>query len=465
MSQLSYALSVYRVFAATVVALCAACASTASDPNAGEQVARAVGLAHAIELRTEGAALDAAPATGDNLTLADALRLAIERGATLQAALARVRVALADAQQARLLPNPILSFVLRLPVGGGRAEIDAGVSQELAAILKRPRRVAAADHRLRAAVSEAVSTSFDVVAELRVRYAAVQALDELVPLVRERSTLLDRLVELAQSRLEFGEGARVDVTTLRTQRVELDIELADLELRRREARIALARAIGEPSSSAEWELDTWAALPEYTLDERTWIVAAIDRRPEIQASLLELAALGDDAAIAALRVWDGSSLGLSAQQDGGWSVGPGFEVPIPLFDMGGARRARATAEIVAARHELVDLSRGIVEEVRRALAGFVSAERNLERVRDELIPLQRERRQDVEEIYLAGQTDVTALLLAEQGLQATQAKLVELEERAATSMIRLERAVGGPTVARDVLDGRAASPQPSSPQR
>jgi outer membrane protein TolC len=97
--------------------------------------------------------------------------------------------------------------------------------------------------------------------------------------------------------------------------------------------------------------------------------------------------------------------------------------------------------------------------VRRARAQLESATANLARVRDELIPLQRQRREDIEAIYLAGQTDVTALLLAEQDLQASQAKLVELEERAAVSLTRLERAVGGPAAARDAAQAQP-SPQP-----
>ncbi|MCE9595829.1 MAG: TolC family protein [Planctomycetes bacterium] len=431
-----------------------ACAAPLKAPDVGADVALAVGAPRSVELRIEGDALDVSAGNDERLKLVDGIRLAVVRDAGLQVALARVRIALAEAQQARLLPNPILSLVLRVPEGGGGTEIEAGLTAELAAILKRPRLTAAADRRLRAAAADAVTVALDTVANLRERYANAQAHDEALPLVRERAAVLDRLVELAQSRVELGEAARVDVTTLRARRVELELEVADLELRRRQARLALARSIGEPSGAAEWELDGWMPLDAPAASERVWIAAALRRRPEIQSAVLESAALGDDAAVDALARWDGASVGAQADRVDGWAVGPALDVPLPLLDFGDARRMRADARIVAARHELVDVSRRVVEEVRRAHAELLSSHASLARVRDELIPLQRQRREDVEAIYLAGQTDVTTLLLAEQDLQATQAKLVELEERAAVAVVRLERAVGGPAAARDVAEGR-----------
>lgn len=450
------------LFAGNTLILVASCAARVAAPDAAGEIAHAIGSTSSIELRVEGGPVDAPSQGAERLTLADAVKLAVDRSARLQGALAQVRVALADAQQARLLPNPILSFVLRFPEGGGSADVEAGVSAELAAILKRPRRIDAADKHLRAAVANAVAVGLDVVIDIRERYAAVQSSDELLPLLRERAVLLDRLLEVARSRLELGESARVEVTTIQTQRVELDIDIADAELDRREARVALARAIGEPSAAAEWQLDAWAPTPTQTAGEQAWIGAALKRRPEIQAHVLELAALGDEAALAALALWDGSSIAVEAERDGGdWSLGPGIALPIPIFDLGDARRDRANAQIVAARHDLVELSRQVVEEVRHAFARFTVASSSLARVRDELLPLQRQRREEVESIFLGGQTDVTVLLLAERDLQATQARLVQLEQRAAQSLAELERAVGGPATARDVEQGRTDSdPQP-----
>lgn len=58
--------------------------------------------------------------------------------------------------------------------------------------------------------------------------------------------------------------------------------------------------------------------------------------------------------------------------------------------------------------------------------------------------MQEQRRSLADAAFRAGQTDVTALFLAEQDLRAAQAKAVDLDRKTAIAGIRLQRAVGGP---------------------
>ena len=114
---------------------------------------------------------------------------------------------------------------------------------ELIAILQMPGRVSVADSRLRSVAADAVSTALDVIAETQERYLAVQKLDALIPVLQERMKLTDRLLTLAQKRLEAGEGTRLDVTTLHTQKLGLEVELRERQLERRQERLALARGV------------------------------------------------------------------------------------------------------------------------------------------------------------------------------------------------------------------------------
>jgi outer membrane protein TolC len=101
-----------------LIVLLSGCAATRPDPQAEAAAAQAVGLDGAIAFHTEGGPLDEAE-VGDALTLVDAVRRAVTTDPGLQAALARVRIAMADADQARLLPNPVLNC--RAPLGTGQA--------------------------------------------------------------------------------------------------------------------------------------------------------------------------------------------------------------------------------------------------------------------------------------------------------------------------------------------------------
>lgn len=443
------------VHGAGLAALLVACQASAPRPHPEQDIAQALGLEAAIELSVEG--LDADDGVPARLELADALGRALRTSPELLSALARVQQALAEADQARLLSNPILDLVLRFPEGGGSVALETGLGQELLQYLRRPRRIAAADKRLQAAVAEAVATSLSVVAELREGYASVQALDELTLLLVERGRILAQLTELARLRLAAGEASRLDVLALETKGIELEIELAEREAERVEERLSLARAIGTPTLPASWPLEPWAAVPAELADEEVWIRVALERRPELAVLRLELAALGDERALAGSAAFEGASAGLAAERDGGWSLGPSVALPLPLFDDGSAREAHARAAVLAARGELLGGERHVVAEVRRAHAAFSAARANLERVRTRLVPLLRDRRAQVEAVYLAGEADVTTVLLAEQDLQEAQSKLVELEKETALSLVRLERAVGGAGVARELATAGSES--------
>jgi outer membrane protein TolC len=443
------------------LAMLAGCKSTSPPPIDSESViGNALGLGSPIAFRIEGGPLDE-PGDHDRLTLADATHLAATTDPGLQMAIARVRAALADADQARLLPNPILNLIFKFPTSGGKPSIEAELSGDIVSMLQIPRRASAADNRLRAGCAEALTTALAVVAEAQERYATVQALDELMPVLEARRRLLDRLLELSRDRLEAGEGTRSDVTTLEAQRVELDVEIAGKRQEQRDERLRLSRLIGQPSGEAAWVAENWQAPQYAAANEPAWIDTALVHRPEVQAAVWELAALGDDLALTKFAPFDGSSAGVKADRDDGWSVGPSITVPIPIFDVGQAKRAKATAMQIEARHKLTQARRQVVEDVRRAYQSLAAAQANLERVRKELIPLQEQRRSQAEDAYRAGQTDVTALFLAEQDLQASLAKRVELEQTAAVSLVRLERAVGGGGIAAQI--GAPPPPAPSPP--
>ncbi|HWB19179.1 MAG TPA: TolC family protein [Phycisphaerales bacterium] len=377
------------------------------------------------------------------------MRRSVTTDPTIHAALARVRIALANADQARLWPNPVFNLALRWPESGGSPTIEASLAQDLLTILQTKRRANAADNRLRQAAADAMAVALDVASEVQERYATAQAFDELIPALETRRELLNRLIDLAHSRLNAGEGTRQDLTVLQAQRVELDVEIATTELERRDVRLRLARLIGEPSAAATWELDHWVAPSYPNVPESVWVDLALQHRPEIQSVIWQLAALGDDLALTRLLPIEGFSTGGNAEKNFDRSIGPEISTPLPLFDMGQARRARVTAEQIEARHELTRTKRMVVEDVRQAYETLERTSFNMQRVRSELIPLQEQRMTDAEAMFRA-ERDITGLILAEQDLRGAQARAIDLERQMTIAMIRLHRAVGGAGVAKTV---------------
>lgn len=437
------------------VTACGALPKTTVEPESA--IATAARLPGAIEFRLvgpQGGALDEDDPVPSELHIDEAVRRAVTSDPGLQAALARVRIAIAEADQARLLPNPVLSIVFR--TGGGSPQIEASFVQEFVQALQRPTRAGAADNRLRAVAADAVVAALDVISDVQESYVEAQSSAALVPIFEERLRLLERLVSTARARLDAGEGTRGDVVTLDAQRVELQVSIDRTRLDERTSRLRLARLIGQPTSEASWTLDPWGSPGTPQQSEREWTDAALLSRPEIQSIAWRLRALGDDEGLLRLLPWEGAGVGIDAQRDGEWQLGPSLSAPLPIFDDGSARRSRNVAEQLEARHDLTLAKRRVVEEVRVAYQSLAASAANLGRIRSELIPLQQQRRQLAEDAYRAGQTDVTPLFLAEQDLRIAQLQAVEVEARAAQALVRLQRAVGGPGVAERLASAPSA---------
>jgi outer membrane protein TolC len=387
--------------------------------------------------------IDAGGTVPSSLSLPEAVRRTVEHDPRLQVALAKVRSARADASQSRLLPNPVLSVGVRFREGGGTPIYELGLAADLVAILQRPRKISAADNTFRAAVRGVMTEVLDACAEVHEAYAAARAVDQELAALRERRARSDRLLEMGRARLKVGEAARLDVMILESALIDTDVSISDKNAERAEARLTLARLVGTPGGGIDWELSTPHAVDPAGGTEAQWVDAALRSRPEVLAKRWELAALGDEAALAAWAPWEGGDVGAHSEYDAGWSTGPAINTPLPLFDWGQAKRAKAQAARLQARHEMTELRRKVVEEVRAAYARFVASADTLRKARDELLPLQQKRWEQTRAAYEAGELDLSAMMLAEDDLSDARGTVIALEKKAATASIKLLRAAGG----------------------
>lgn len=427
------------------------CAMQAQWPEPERQAQLATNLQNAIELRIAPGPTHITESIADNhLTLTQAVNEAMHNSPSIQMALWRVRAAQAQTHQARLLPNPVLSVMVRWTEGMGTPMVEAGLAADLLSLINKPGEIDFADNQLRAVSAQSVTVTLDVLLELQTVYAEVQAQDSLLSVLYEQLRLVKQMGDLSQSRLEAGEGTRVDVTTLDSQRVELAVQIAQQKVLLRQNRYRLARLIGRPQSDATWTLDPWTPTTVQpkgmATDEPLWLQTAMAHRPEIQAITSQLAALGAQVKLTDLLWIGGGDQGVSAERDTGrdWSIGPAIAVPLPLFDWGQAKRKQAKAMRIEAFYELQSTTRQIIQEVRIAHIEWTESLLMLAQVRDELVPLLQRREEETAAAYRAGQIDVLAVILAEKDLQAAQATLIDLKRQAAFALIQLQRAAGGP---------------------
>jgi outer membrane protein TolC len=426
--------------------LCAGCAGRPPAPEPSADQCHIVGAGAAIRLTMDDLPVDQVQPESEELSLATAVQRALASSPEIQSALARARAAWADAHQARLLPNPVLNVAIRFPDGGGDSVIEAGLSEDLVALLTLPRRASSADRRVRAATADVLAAVLDVIHQTQDAYFSAQAADAELVVLEDRMRLSQRLHEVARARVQAGESGQLDALSVQADRAALDVELLEKSAERRHRRLALARRIGVPSGAADWTLPPWSPQPVRVGSERDYIAAALARRPEIQAGEWELAALGDDLRLARAGAFEGSELGVDAERESDWSIGPAVSVPIPIFDWGQARRQKAHAQVVEARHRLTQTRRQVVQDVRQALESLTAAQQSLTSAQDQLVPLQQRRRELAEAAYRNGAADITSVLLAEQQASETRSKLTALQQRVLSARAAVDRAVGGARV-------------------
>jgi outer membrane protein TolC len=324
--------------------------------------------------------------------------------------------------------------------------IEVALAQDLVALLQRPNSIKASDASLRAAASDALSSVLDVLSAVQTSYANLQAIEEEMEILHRRKQVVDQLFQLTQGRQKAGEGSRADVSMVQTHKVEVDVDLEDLAAQAADERLALTRLIGQPSGAAEWKIATWQPPPDLRAAEQSWLIAAMQNRPELRAKEWELTALGAERRGQNWGFLQGSDIGVHAERDTTWAVGPTLTVPLPIFDTGSAGKDKLKAQEIGARHELTQIQRQVIEEVRRAYAGYRSALSILRLADGQLLPLAQERYDQAQSAYKAGEIDLLRLLAAEEDLQDARKKIIDLHKRATLARIKLHRAAGGPGV-------------------
>ena len=409
-----------------------------------EDVRAATGIEGLVEFRGEADPVDVSPDPGEargSLTAREAVERGVRRSAVLQVALARVQAALAEAEQARLFENPVLSVVGRW--GNGPMAFEASLSASLVQMLQTRRRASAADRRLERAASEAVAAAVDVLAETQRRYADAQAADAGARIEAETLRGLEQLVALADSRVRNGEGSAFERAQAEARRFESAQRLAAARRAAHSARLQLAEAVGQPSAAADWQLDPLDLPAATSGSEQDWIAAALQGRPELHALAFELEALGDEAALAVFWPWQGSTLGAETQRTPVWFTGPNATVPLPIFDDGSAESRRISAEVAAARHRITAAAREVIADVRTAHAASASLSVELAQLRNEGMPQKQRAVDAARAANLNGEIGREPVLLAEQELLAARAAEAELVREAVLAGIRLQRASGG----------------------
>ena len=403
----------------------------------------------------------------DGISLNEAVEICLLNYPAFQAAWMDVGMARADLVQSGLLSNPSVGVVVRFPSGGGLANVEASLAQNIAELWQLPVRKQGAEHALNQAILRLAQRASELSAKTRVAYYRAAGADRSYTIAQENLAIARQLFETALARRQAGAGSELDVNLARSSVLEVELSLETDRLDRAEARRELARFLGLTDKADDLLLtDSLLEATAGPLDAERMIEAARRCRLDIQAARENVAMAAAAVEREKLSVLSMLEVGVAMErgerrpgdpkEPTDLIVGPTVDTEIPIFDQNQAQIAKATYAHVQAQHTLDAMDRRMVQDVRSAVDRARTAWAVTRLLDEQFVPLARKNLDLSQESYRAGKTSVLSVLEAQRFLLESHRRSVTAQLHAASATVEVERVVGRP------LEDVSATTRPSN---
>lgn len=461
------------------------CATLDARP---EMERSAASIEHATGVASDLVLLDSKAATAktaellqEGLSADEAVQVAMLNNPRARSAMLSVGVSRADFVQSTLFTNPSLALSFRFPDGGGLANFEMGLSQNIAELWLIPARKKVAQRRLDRAILEAAATIASIAYDARRAYTLAAKTREEEAIAGEALGLAEQLHEVARLRQQAGTGGEIDINLARTKQLETETLVRSARLATIEAQAALARVLGIsdgpetlPLTSSLPEPNRWAVSPEalqgiarenrldLKIAEQT-VHEALARVNEERAGFLKSLEAGfaleraerrsggdrdwvEETFYDSLQAGQLTPPNLMPQEDGGADVivGPTFGIELPLWDQNQAQIAKAELQAEQALQMRDALLIDAAQDIRSRLARARTAAENAVFYRDELLPAAERNVSLSREAYKAGRASLIAVLEAERSYLSAKSGSLDALVAAAIATIELEQVTGRP---------------------
>ena len=344
------------------------------------------------------------------LAPADAVQLALIKNPGLQASYAQLGIAAGDLLSV-VLPNPHLSYLRARH--GGEYETETILSFNLLSLLTVPLAMQAQKQRFAQAKLGAAEEALRVAAETRKTYFRALAAQQLAAYMQDVKLAAEASAELARRMAAVGNFSKLDRMREQAFYAEATAQLARAQQAAVAEREALARLFGLWGEDLEFKLpERMPDLPQAPRELPNAEQLAMEQRLDLQAARREAEALARSLGLTRVtRLVDEFELGLVRIKEGA-DVKRGYEigVPIPLFDWGGGRVARAEAMYMQAANRIAETAINARSEVRESYLGYRTAYDVAKHYRDEIVPVRKQISEEMVLRYNAMLSSVFELL-------------------------------------------------------
>ena len=339
-------------------------------------------------------ALLAKPLTGD-----DAVQIALVNNPGLQAAYGELGVAGGDLISAGLLPNPQLSYLRARHQD--EYKIETILSFNVLSLLTVPMALRAQRERFEQAKLQAAAEGVRVAAETRKAYWRALAAQQSARYMEDVKAAAEASADLARRMAAVGNFSKLDRMREQSFYADATAQLARARQQAVAERERLVRLMGLWGNQLSFQLpERMADLPAAPRDLPNAEETAMETRLDILAARRDAEATARSLGLTRVtRVTNEFELGIARVREDPEPTKKGFEigVPIPLFDWGTGRVARAEALYMQSVNRIAESAVNARSQVREAYHGYRTAYDVARHYRDEVVPL---RKQISEEIVI-----------------------------------------------------------------
>ena len=389
------------LLAGPVLAGLSACASLSPDGDQREIAALTAGRTAGVPAeigRTDSPSTQTmvSQLLAEPVTAESAVRMALLNNPGLQASMATLGISDAERVRAGTLPNP--HFSIGRFVQGSKVEIERGIGLNVVGLLTLPWRARYQNQQHEVAKLRAGQDVIQLAAETRKAWIRAVAAQQTAMYMADAKSAAEAAGELARRLARVGNWSKLNQARQQALVADATSQLARARQQAFSAREKLVRLMGLWGEQTQFKLsERLPDLPQSTAEMIDIEAQALRERLDVRSRMAETAYVAG--ALGLTRVTGVvSALDLTYRRNttfdnttGAQESKRGFEIelPIPLFDWGGASNARAQSlylQSVARLRETAVLARS---EARESYHAWRTAHDLALHYRDEVVPLRK----------------------------------------------------------------------------
>lgn len=400
------------------------------------------------------------------MTLEEALRLANERNPNLAAARNTVEVAEAQRIDARLRPNPAVTFESAgyplfespRPSFGNNQELTFRFDQEIELAGRRGLRTQAAETGVSAAEAAYQDQKRRLEFEVRRGYFGVVLAKADLEVARAALDEIDKVISLNRARYEQGEISGGEVRRIQVERLKFVDDQFAAELALRNARSALLALFNAPNLGVEFDVvetlnvtgtTDAGAVALQAIDATALRAQALTLRPDLLAAQQQVQRADTETRLQRALRTPNITLGGGYRRDFGTNaVVFGVTVPLPLSNRNQGGVARAEAERRQAANLATATATGVLLEVQQAVNAVDVSRARVAYIEREYLTPSRESRDIVLASYRLGTADLIDFLDAQRAFRDTLRTYNRALYEQRLGLFQLAAATGGASPAR-----------------